>query len=112
MTSRNRPEGKGDGRLLTATPDGSEAGPATRAIFDGVIGGLNPPPTRKFLTSLLLLKNAMGGRLSMYLCISTVVDFNSQKFAPPPLMKFDKYSPAGDRIGFYDSLIRTLSVNS
>ena len=28
----------------------------------------------------------------MYLCISTVVDFNSQNF--DPLMKFDKYSPA------------------
>jgi len=28
----------------------------------------------------------------MYLCISTVVDFNSQNF-DPPLMKFDKYSP-------------------
>jgi len=27
----------------------------------------------------------------MYLCISTVVDFNSQNF--DPLMKFDKYSP-------------------
>jgi len=28
----------------------------------------------------------------MYLCISTVIDFNSQNF-DPPLMKFDKYSP-------------------
>ena len=28
----------------------------------------------------------------MYLCISTVVDFNSQNF--DPVMKFDKYSPA------------------
>ena len=46
MTSRNRPEGKGDGRLLTATPDGSEAGPATRAVFDGGIGGLTPPPAK------------------------------------------------------------------
>jgi len=32
----------------------------------------------------------------MYLCISTVVDFNSQNF-DPPLMKFDKYSPAQHR---------------
>jgi len=30
----------------------------------------------------------------MYLCITTVVDFNSQNFDPPPLIKFDKYSPA------------------
>ena len=53
-----------------------------RAVFDGGWGGgLNPP--RKFLTPLLLLKNARGGRLSMYLCISTVVDFNSQNFDPP-----------------------------
>jgi len=28
----------------------------------------------------------------MYLCVSTVVDFNSQNF-DHPLMKFDKYSP-------------------
>jgi len=33
---------------------------------------------------LLLLKKRKGGRLSMYLCISTVVDFNSQNFDPPP----------------------------
>ena len=48
MTSRNRPEGKGDGRLPTAAPDGSEAGPATRAVFDGGIGGLTPPPRENF----------------------------------------------------------------
>jgi len=43
------------------------------------VGGLNPP--RKFLTPLLLLKKR---KLSMYLCISTVVDFNRQNFDPPP----------------------------
>ena len=42
--------------------------------------GLNPP--RKFLTPPLLLKKLLK-RLSMYLCISTVVDFNSQNFNPP-----------------------------
>ena len=54
-------------------------------------GGCGVEPPRKFLTPLLLLKKRKGGRLSMYLCISTVVDFNSQNF--DPLMKFDKYSP-------------------
>jgi len=33
----------------------------------------------------------------MYLCISTVVDFNSQNF--DPLMKFDKYSPGVNATG-------------
>ena len=57
----------------------------TRAVFVGGVRGLNPP--RKFLTppyrQLLLLKKRKGGRLSMYLGISTVVDFNSQNFDPP-----------------------------
>ena len=29
------------------------------------------------------IKKRKGGRLSVYLCISTVVDFNSQNFDPP-----------------------------
>jgi len=37
------------------------------------------------------IKKRKGVRVPMYLCISTVFDFNSQNFAP--LMKFDKYSP-------------------
>ena len=45
------------------------------------VGGLNPP--RKFLTPPAAIKKRKGGRLSMYLCISTVVDFNSQNFDPP-----------------------------
>jgi len=55
---------------------------AIRALFDGGgLGGLNP--TAKISDPLLLLKKRKGGRLSMYLCISTVVDFNSQKLRPP-----------------------------
>ena len=53
----------------------------TRAVFVGGVGGLNPP-AQKCLIPLLQLKT-QGGRLSMYLCISTVVDFNSQNFDPP-----------------------------
>ena len=45
------------------------------------------------------IKKARGGRLSMYLCISTVVDFNSQNF--DPLMKFGKYSPADTCLSVY-----------
>ena len=71
---------------LAYTPHGVWPG----LYLTGGLGGLNP--LRKFLTPLLLLKKRKGGRLSMYLCISTVVDFNSQNF-DPPLMKFDKYSP-------------------
>ena len=52
-----------------------------RAVFDGGLEGLNP--TAKISDPLLLLKKRKGGRLSMYLCISTVVDFNSQTFDPP-----------------------------
>ena len=77
----------------------------TRAVF---VGGLGGWPPRKFLTPPAAIKKTQGGRLSMYLCISTVVDFNSQNFDPPPLMKFDKYSPVqhnlkngrADRAGF------------
>jgi len=60
-----------------------------RAVLDG--GGWGVEPPAKISDPLLLLKKRKGGRLSMYLCISTVVDFNSQNF--DPLMKFDKYSP-------------------
>jgi len=53
----------------------------TRAVFVGGLGGWTPP--RKFLTPPAAIKKTQGGRLSMYLCISTVVDFNSQNFEPP-----------------------------
>ena len=53
----------------------------TRAVFVGGWGGVNPP--RKFLTPPAAIKKRKGGRLSMYLCISTVVDLNSQNFDPP-----------------------------
>jgi len=46
----------------------------------------------------------------MYLCISTVVDFNSQNF-DPPLMKFDKYSPARDD-SIYRASIASRGENS
>jgi len=65
-----------------------------RAVFDGGIGGVEPPA--KISDPPAAIKKRKGGRLSMYLCISTVVDFNSQNFNPPP-MKFDKYSPATNR---------------
>jgi len=52
-----------------------------RAVFDGGLG-VDPPP-RKFLTPPAAIKKRKGGRLSIYLCISTVVDFNSQNFDPP-----------------------------
>ena len=42
------------------------------------VGGVEPPPVK--ISDPLCCK---GGRLSMYLCISTVVDFNSQNFDPP-----------------------------
>ena len=58
-------------------------------------GGVEPP--RKFLTPSAAIKKRKGGRLSMYLCISTVVDFNSQNF-DRPLMKFDKYSPGSTEL--------------
>ena len=43
--------------------------------------GLNPPA--KISDPPAAIKKTQGGRLSMYLCISTVVDFNSQNFEPP-----------------------------
>jgi len=66
----------------------------SRAVFDGG-WGVEPPPA-KISDPPAAIKKRKGGRLSMYLCISTVVDFNSQNFDPPPLMKFDKYSPDDD----------------
>ena len=60
-------------------------------------GGLGVKPPAKISHPLLLLKKRKGGRLSMYLCISTVVDFNSQNYDTTPLMKFDKYSPGHHR---------------
>ena len=62
----------------------SRAGTGSSRPLPGLYltGGAEPP--RKFLTPLLLLKKRKGGRLSMYLCISKVVDFNSQNFDPPP----------------------------
>ena len=45
------------------------------------VGGLNPPA--KISDPPAAIKKRKGGRLSMYLCISTVVDFNSQNFDPP-----------------------------
>jgi len=62
----------------------------TRAAFVG--GGLGVEPPAKISDPPAAIKKRKGGQLSMYLCINTVVDFNSQKF-DPPLMKFDKYSP-------------------
>jgi len=53
-----------------------------RAVLVGGWGGWTPPP-RKFLTPPPAIKKTQGGRLSMYLCISTVVDFNSQNVDPP-----------------------------
>ena len=53
----------------------------TRAVFDRRGWGLNPLPA-KISDPPAAIKNARG-RLSMYLCISTVVDFNSQNFDPP-----------------------------
>ena len=48
-------------------------------------GGRGVEPLAKISDPpLLLLKKRKGGRLSTYLCISTVVDFNSQNFDPPP----------------------------
>jgi len=56
------------------------------------------PPAKISDPPAAIKKTQVGGRLSMYLCISTVVDFNSQNF-DPPLMKFDKYSPDDDDDG-------------
>jgi len=53
-----------------------------RAVFDEGVGGLNPPPA-KISDPPAAIRKTQGGRLSMYLCISTVVDFNSQNFDPP-----------------------------
>ena len=50
----------------------------TRAVF---VGGLNPP-AKISDPPPAATKKRKGGRLSMYLCISTVVDFNSQNFDP------------------------------
>jgi len=50
-----------------------------RAVFVG--GGVEPPA--KISDTPAAIKKRKGGRLSMYLCISTVVDFNSQNFGPP-----------------------------
>ena len=52
---------------------------------------MNPP--RKFLTPLLLLKNARGVD---FLCIYALARSSTSiaKTSTPPLMKFDKYSPA------------------
>jgi len=63
-------------------------------ICRGVVGV--EPPAKISDPPCCYLKKRKGGRLSMYPCISTVVDFNSQNF-DPPLVKFDKYSPAVHR---------------
>ena len=61
-----------------------------RAVFDEGVGGLNPP--RKFLTPLLLLKNARGVD---FLCTYALArSSTSIAKTSTPLMKFHKYSPA------------------
>ena len=52
----------------------------SRAVFDG---GLGVEPPAKISDPPAAIKKTQGGRLSMYLCISTVVDFNSQNFDAP-----------------------------
>jgi len=66
-------------------------------IYSGLYltGGWGVEPPAKIYDPPAAIKKRKGGRLSMYLCISTVVDFNSQNF-DPPLMKFDKYSPGNN----------------
>jgi len=46
-------------------------------------GGLGVEPPAKISDPPAAIKKRKGGRLSMYLCISTVVDFSSQNFDPP-----------------------------
>ena len=45
-------------------------------------GGLGVEPPAKISDPPAAIKK--GDRLSLYLCISTVVDFNSQTSTPPP----------------------------
>ena len=45
------------------------------------VGGVEPPAKISDPPAAIKKRNG-GGRLSMYLCISTVVDFNSQNFDP------------------------------
>jgi len=45
--------------------------------------GLGVEPPAKISDPPAAIKKRKGGRLFMYLCISTVVDFNSQNFDPP-----------------------------
>jgi len=66
-----------------------------RAVFDGGLWGLNPPPAKISDPPAAIKKRKVDFNptvdphtqilhISMYLCISTVVDFNSQNFDPPP----------------------------
>jgi len=51
-----------------------------RAVFDG---GWGVEPPAKISDPPAAIKKRRGGRVPMYLCISTVVEFNSQNFDPP-----------------------------
>jgi len=84
-------KGEGDGRGSRGPPKGWFTHPhlrnpekypvPTQAVF---VGGWGVEPPAKISDPPAAIKKRKGGgRLSMFLCISTVVDFNSQNFDPP-----------------------------